>query len=54
VARSLPSILARLSLDEALDITPIYSVTGQPFPDFRSPFISHHSQLSLIFSATSP
>ena len=29
VARSLPSILPRLSLDEALDITRIYSVTGQ-------------------------
>ncbi|MFZ2488034.1 MAG: YifB family Mg chelatase-like AAA ATPase [Anaerolineae bacterium] len=48
MARALPSILPHLTLDEALDITRIYSVTGQLPPDtplvnlrpFRAP---HHT-----------
>ena len=48
LARSLPSILPRLTLTEALDITRIYSVAGELTPDeplirtrpFRSP---HHT-----------
>ena len=50
LARSLPSILPRLSLDEALDITRIYSVTGQlptetPLVNQR-PFRSPHHTIS--------
>ncbi len=50
MARSLPSILPRLSLDEALDITRIYSVTGQlptetPLVNQR-PFRSPHHTIS--------
>ena len=50
VARSLPSILPRLSLDEALDITRIYSVTGQLPTDTplvnQRPFRSPHHTIS--------
>jgi len=50
LARSLPSILPRLSLDEALDITRIYSVTGQlpteTPPVNQRPFRSPHHTIS--------
>ena len=39
MARSLPSILPKLTLDEALDITRIYSVTGQLPPG--TPLVAH-------------
>ncbi|MER2599486.1 MAG: YifB family Mg chelatase-like AAA ATPase [Caldilineales bacterium] len=39
MARSLPSILPKLNLDEALDITRIYSVTGQLPPG--TPLVAH-------------
>ncbi|MCS6912346.1 MAG: YifB family Mg chelatase-like AAA ATPase [Anaerolineae bacterium] len=39
MARSLPSILPKLTLEEALDITRIYSVAGQLPPD--QPLITH-------------
>ena len=48
--RSLPSILPKLSLDEALDITRIYSVTGQLPTDTplvnQRPFRSPHHTIS--------
>ena len=50
MARSLPSILPKLSLDEALDITRIYSVTGQLPTDTplvnQRPFRSPHHTIS--------
>jgi magnesium chelatase family protein len=50
MARSLPSILPKLSLDEALDITRIYSVTGQLPPGTplvnQRPFRSPHHTIS--------
>ncbi len=50
MARSLPSVLPRLSLDEALDITRIYSVTGQLPPGTplvnQRPFRSPHHTIS--------
>ena len=50
MARSLPSILPRLHLSEALDITRIYSVTGQlpgdtPLISYR-PFRAPHHTIS--------
>ena len=55
MARALPSILPRMGIDEALEVTKIYSVTGQLPPDqplmrqrpFRAP---HHtiSQAGLV------
>ncbi|MFO7697925.1 MAG: ATP-binding protein [Anaerolineae bacterium] len=50
LARSLPSVLPKLSLDEALDITRIYSVTGQLPPGTplvnQRPFRSPHHTIS--------
>ncbi len=50
LARSLPSILPKLTLDEALDITRIYSVTGQLPPDTplvnQRPFRAPHHTIS--------
>lgn len=50
MARSLPSILPKLTLDEALDITRIYSVTGQLPPDTplvnQRPFRAPHHTIS--------
>jgi len=50
MARSLPSILPRLTLEEALDITRIYSVTGQLPPGTplvnQRPFRAPHHTIS--------
>jgi magnesium chelatase family protein len=50
MARSLPSILPKLTLDEALDITRIYSVTGQLPPGTplvnQRPFRAPHHTIS--------
>ncbi len=61
LARALPSILPRLSEEEALEVTKIYSVTGNlpagesviKFRPFRSP---HHttSRIGLIGGGTNP
>lgn len=61
LARALPSILPRLSTDEALEVTKIYSITGNLKPDrplvrhrpFRSP---HHttSRIGLIGGGSRP
>ncbi len=50
LARALPSILPRLSLEEALDITRVYSVADQLPPDVplirRRPFRAPHHTIS--------
>lgn len=50
LARAIPSIMPRMSIDEALDVTRIYSVADQPPPDvplIRSrPFRAPHHTIS--------
>jgi predicted ATPase with chaperone activity len=50
LARALPSIMPRLSIDEALDVTCVYSVADQLPPDMpliqHRPFRSPHHTIS--------
>ena len=61
IAKSLPGILPRMSVDQALEVTKIYSVAGllpsdtplihfRPFRPFRSP---HHT-ISYAASSSAP
>ena len=50
LARAMPAILPRMTIDEALDVTRIYSVAGllpaRHAPDRRRPFRAPHHTIS--------